>query len=202
VGGSLGRSTPRTARRRAYLRSRRRPRAASAQSHTQGRRRRLRRHPHERHPLLPLRISLGGARRTIGRQSRSARRGGAPRPRAARGRAHGSHHLSAGAGQRSARRAPRRPHPRRRRPRPVKPTDRIRHGSVRPIVTVTRAWTSRAVSAAARDPRYLQIAFLATFLSIGLAARDFPIWHAPLLFAAALGTQLACIKILRLRNVG
>ena len=69
-------------------------------------------------------------------------------------------------------------------------------------MTVTRAWTSRAVSAAARDPRYLQIAFLATFLSIGLAARDFPIWHAPLLFAAALGTQLACIKILRLRNVG
>jgi len=69
-------------------------------------------------------------------------------------------------------------------------------------VTVTRAWTSRAVSAAARDPRYLQIAFLATFLSIGLAARDFPIWHAPLLFAAALGTQLACTRILKLENVG
>src|SRR4051812_39734859 len=52
------------------------------------------------------------------------------------------------------------------------------------------------------DPRYLQIAFLATFLSVGLAARDFPIWQAPLLFAAALGTQLACRRILRLENVG
>jgi enediyne biosynthesis protein E5 len=63
-------------------------------------------------------------------------------------------------------------------------------------------WIRSAYDAARRDPRYLQIAFLATFLSVGLAARDFPIWHAPLLFAAALGTQLACIKILRLRNVG
>ena len=49
-------------------------------------------------------------------------------------------------------------------------------------------WTSRALSAARRDPRWLQIAFLATFLALGLASRDFPLWHAPLLFAVALGT--------------
>src|SRR4051812_35819707 len=48
-----------------------------------------------------------------------------------------------------------------------------------------------AIAAARPDPRYLQIAFLATFLSVGLAARDFPVWHAPLLFPAALITQLA-----------
>ena len=65
-----------------------------------------------------------------------------------------------------------------------------------------RAWTSQACSAAARDPRYLQIAFLATFLSVGLISRDFPVWHAPFLFGAALGTQLACTRLLRLKNVG
>ena len=58
------------------------------------------------------------------------------------------------------------------------------------------------LAAARRDPRHLQIAFLATFLSVGLAARDFPVWHAPLLFAAALGTQLACTRILELHDVG
>jgi Na+-transporting NADH:ubiquinone oxidoreductase subunit NqrB len=62
-------------------------------------------------------------------------------------------------------------------------------------------WTSRAFSAARRDPRWLQIAFLATFLAVGLASRDFPLWHGPLLFAAALGTQLACTRILKLENV-
>src|SRR5256885_792758 len=59
-----------------------------------------------------------------------------------------------------------------------------------------------AVDAARHDPRWLQIGFLASFLCVGLAARDFPIWHAPLLFAAALGTQLACTRILKLENVG
>jgi Na+-transporting NADH:ubiquinone oxidoreductase subunit NqrB len=63
-------------------------------------------------------------------------------------------------------------------------------------------WTSQALSAARRDPRWLQVAFLGTFLSVGLASRDFPIWHGPLLFAAALGTQLACMRLLRLENVG
>jgi Na+-transporting NADH:ubiquinone oxidoreductase subunit NqrB len=63
-------------------------------------------------------------------------------------------------------------------------------------------WTSRAVAAARRDPRWFQIAFLATFLAVGLASRDFPLWHGPLLFAAALGTQLACTRILNLEKVG
>jgi Na+-transporting NADH:ubiquinone oxidoreductase subunit NqrB len=47
----------------------------------------------------------------------------------------------------------------------------------------------------------LQIAFLATFLALGLASRDFPLWHAPLLFAVALGTQLACTRLLKLENM-
>src|SRR4051812_42711060 len=78
----------------------------------------------------------------------------------------------------------------------------MRRGRVPGIVTAIRAWTSRVISAAGRDPRWLQIAFLGTFLSVGLASRDFPIWHAPLLFAAALGTQVACTRLLSLENVG
>ena len=65
-----------------------------------------------------------------------------------------------------------------------------------------KAWIGQAYDAARRDPRWLQIGFLASFLSVGLAARDFPIWHAPVLFAAALGTQLLCVRILKLENVG
>ena len=49
-----------------------------------------------------------------------------------------------------------------------------------------------------RDPRWLQIAFLASFLTVGLSARDFPLWHAPLIFATALGTQIAFTRLLRL----
>ena len=49
------------------------------------------------------------------------------------------------------------------------------------------------------DPRWLQVAFLGTFLALGLAARDFPLWHAPLVFALCLGTQRLCTKVL---NVG
>jgi Na+-transporting NADH:ubiquinone oxidoreductase subunit NqrB len=63
-------------------------------------------------------------------------------------------------------------------------------------------YAATLTSAARRDPRHLQIVFLGTFLSVGLAARDFPLWHAPLLFAAALATQLACTRLLRLHNVG
>src|SRR5256885_3529649 len=65
-----------------------------------------------------------------------------------------------------------------------------------------KAWIGQAYDAARRDPRWLQIGFLASFLSVGLAARDFPIWHGPLLFAAALTTQLACTKLLKLHDVG
>ena len=53
-----------------------------------------------------------------------------------------------------------------------------------------------------KDPRWLQIAFLCSFLLLGLTARDFPIWHAPLLFAACLGTQLACERLLNLPHAG
>jgi Na+-transporting NADH:ubiquinone oxidoreductase subunit NqrB len=53
-----------------------------------------------------------------------------------------------------------------------------------------------------RDPRWLQIAFLATFLAVGLGARDFPLWHAPLVFATALGTQIAFTRLLKLPDAG
>src|SRR4051812_23422495 len=53
-----------------------------------------------------------------------------------------------------------------------------------------------------KDPRWLQIGFLCSFLLLGLTARDFPIWHAPLVFAACLGTQLACERILKLPHAG
>ena len=53
-----------------------------------------------------------------------------------------------------------------------------------------------------KDPRWLQIAFLGSFLLVGLSARDFPIWHAPLLFATALATQMAFTRLLRLPDVG
>ena len=46
----------------------------------------------------------------------------------------------------------------------------------------------------ARDPRWLQLAFLAAFLAFGLLARDFPLWHAPLIFASGLFTQWACVR--------
>jgi len=53
-----------------------------------------------------------------------------------------------------------------------------------------------------KDPRWLQIAFLCSFLTLGLATRDFPIWHAPLLFASCLGTQLLCERLLKLPHAG
>jgi Na+-transporting NADH:ubiquinone oxidoreductase subunit NqrB len=53
-----------------------------------------------------------------------------------------------------------------------------------------------------KDARWLQIAFLASFLTLGLAARDFPLWHAPLVFAACLGTQLAFERALQLKPAG
>jgi Na+-transporting NADH:ubiquinone oxidoreductase subunit NqrB len=44
------------------------------------------------------------------------------------------------------------------------------------------------------DPRWLQIAFLALFLTLGLGARDFPSWHAPFIFATALATQAVLMR--------
>jgi len=49
-----------------------------------------------------------------------------------------------------------------------------------------------------KDPRWLQIAFLSSFLAVGLCARDFPLWHAPLVFATALVTQIAFARLLKL----
>ena len=54
----------------------------------------------------------------------------------------------------------------------------------------------------AADPRWLQLAFLASFLCAGLAARDFPAWHAPLVFAACLATQRLFTRALRVRDAG
>jgi Na+-transporting NADH:ubiquinone oxidoreductase subunit NqrB len=45
------------------------------------------------------------------------------------------------------------------------------------------------------DPRWLQIAFLALFLCLGLGARDFPFWHAPLVFTTALATQALMMRV-------
>lgn len=59
-----------------------------------------------------------------------------------------------------------------------------------------------AFAAAKRDPRWLQIGFLATFFAVGLTARDFPVWHAPLIFALALATQQAFTRLLRLPDAG
>ena len=60
----------------------------------------------------------------------------------------------------------------------------------------------RARDAALRDPRWLQIGFLATFLAVGLTARDFPLWHSPLIFSVALATQAAFTKLLKLPDAG
>src|SRR3954469_18399870 len=70
---------------------------------------------------------------------------------------------------------------------------------------VPRAATSAlrtALAAARRDPRWLQIVFLATFLAVGLGARDFPVWHAPLIFAVAIATQIAFTRLLDLPDAG
>ena len=53
-----------------------------------------------------------------------------------------------------------------------------------------------------RDPRWLQIAFLGSFLCFGLCARDFPLWHAPLIFATCIVTQLLCARLLGIRDNG
>src|SRR5438552_18211808 len=53
-----------------------------------------------------------------------------------------------------------------------------------------------------KDPRWLQIAFLCSFLLLGLTARDAPTRHAPLPLAPCLGTQLACERLLNLPHAG
>jgi enediyne biosynthesis protein E5 len=55
-----------------------------------------------------------------------------------------------------------------------------------------------------RDPRYLQIAFLASFLAAGIAFLDFdlPRWETPLVLAVALATQWSMTRLLRLPSAG
>ena len=62
VGRRLGRDAARAARCRDHLRPGRRARAGGAPGRAQRRRGGVRRHPYERHPELPLRDPVGGAR--------------------------------------------------------------------------------------------------------------------------------------------
>lgn len=63
-----------------------------------------------------------------------------------------------------------------------------------------RRLTPRLNLSLPRDPRWLQIGFLSLFLAFGLAARDFPLWHAPLIWASALGTQWVCLRVFKVRE--
>ena len=65
--------------------------------------RRLRRHPHERHPVVPVRAPLGGARRPLGREPHAPRRRGVPRARAAGAGPDGDRDLRARGRERGAR---------------------------------------------------------------------------------------------------
>ena len=103
VGGPVGRAGPRGARRGDHLRAGRRARPGGAARARPRRRRRLRRHPHERHPELPVRAALGGARRALGREPDAPRRGGVPRSRAARAGADRGRGVPARTGERGAR---------------------------------------------------------------------------------------------------
>jgi hypothetical protein len=55
-----------------------------------------------------------------------------------------------------------------------------------------------------RDPRVLQVAFLATFLSLGMASLGFQVepWMPPVLVATACATQFLCERFLRLPGSG
>src|SRR5712691_1838566 len=78
LGGRLGREAARGAGRRAHLRAGRRAHPGGAAGGEQRWHGRRRRHPHERHPRLPLRAALGRAQRALRREPHPARRRGAP----------------------------------------------------------------------------------------------------------------------------
>ena len=71
------------ARRGDHLRAGRRARPGRSRA-VEGRDRGLRRHPHERHPVLPVRAPLGRAGAALGREPHAPRRRGVPRARAER----------------------------------------------------------------------------------------------------------------------
>ena len=75
----------------------------------EGRDGRLRRHPHERHPVLSVRAALGRAAGALGRQPDPGGRGGVPRARSAGAGADPGGGLPAGRGERGARPPSRRP---------------------------------------------------------------------------------------------
>jgi enediyne biosynthesis protein E5 len=54
----------------------------------------------------------------------------------------------------------------------------------------------------ASDPRWLQVAFLATFLTLGVRLDVVPWWEGLLTVAAAVATQALCLRVLKLPDVG
>jgi propanol-preferring alcohol dehydrogenase len=82
VGRRVRRKATRAARLGHHLRERRRACASGAQGSSQRRRGGLRRHPHERHPELPLRESMGAAYAAFGRKPHARRCARIPRARA------------------------------------------------------------------------------------------------------------------------
>ena len=79
MGRGFGRAAARAARCGADLRPGRRAGAGGARRDQEGRHRRLRRHPYERHPVLPVPHPVGGTRAALGRQPDPPRRRGIPR---------------------------------------------------------------------------------------------------------------------------
>ena len=55
-----------------------------------------------------------------------------------------------------------------------------------------------------KDPRYFQIAFLASFLAAGLVVLDFdlPLWQPPAILATACLTQLAMTRLFEVKDAG
>ena len=76
MGRGFDGDTTRAARRRADLCTGRGIGPGGACRDQKGRHRRQRRHPHERHPVLPVSAAVGGARPALGRQSDPTRRRG------------------------------------------------------------------------------------------------------------------------------
>ena len=79
VGGRHGRRAAGRARRGDPVRAGGRARAARARPRREGRHGRVRRDPHERHPVVPVRAALGRAGRPLGCEPHACRRRGVPR---------------------------------------------------------------------------------------------------------------------------
>ncbi|CAH1748935.1 protein of unknown function [Thauera humireducens] len=132
----LGRASAAAAGCSADLRPRRGTGAGRAANPVQGRHRRVRRHPHERHPVLSLRHPVGRTPHRVGRQSHPARRRRVPRPRRARAGAYRGDALRAGRRQ-----------PRPRPPAPGRTAGRCGADSLRQARTPPEVAPNRAISA-------------------------------------------------------